>query len=186
MSDFLPGRQINRKRFSLLFAALALIGLPPLVNGHGYQVGGIRIVHPWALSTTPSIIGEANGMGFLVLRNSGHKPDKLLAAFVEIARKVELYAHGKGGDTSTMHPVEAIEIPAGGEVRLEPNGPHLMLIGLKPATDSAPAGAPVRCRLSRRSAARKPSAAPTQKVGDDCTITQVIFYIHIVIMADCE
>jgi copper(I)-binding protein len=35
------------------------------------------------------------------------------------------------GDTMRMREVDAIDLPAGREVRLEPGGLHLMLMGLK-------------------------------------------------------
>ena len=119
------------KRLSSVLAMLILIGLPVLVSGHGYRLGDIRIAHPWAMPTAPSITDGANGAGYLVLKNNGRKPDKLLSASVEIARKVELHAYGKAGDTPTMRQVDTVEIPASGEVRLEPSGSHLMLMGLK-------------------------------------------------------
>lgn len=121
---------ISRRPVSLL-ATLALIGLPLLANGHGYRIGDIRIVHPWAMPTAPSTADGATGVGYLVLKNGGRKSDKLLSASTETAEKVELHAYGKAGDTPTMHRVDAVEIPAGGEVRLEPGGPHLMLMGVK-------------------------------------------------------
>lgn len=107
-----------------------LIGSPLSASGHGYRLDGIRIVHPWAMSTAPSITDGLNGMGYMVLRNIGKKPDKLLAAHVEIARKVELHAKIKEGDTFKMLRIDQIEIPAGGEIRLEPGGSHLKLIDL--------------------------------------------------------
>jgi copper(I)-binding protein len=120
----------SKRLFSLL-VTLALIGLPLLASGHGYRLGDIRIVHPWAMPTAPSIAAGASGVGYLVLKNGGHRSDKLLSASTEIAEKVELHAYGKASDTPTMRRVDTVEIPAGGEVRLEPGGSHLMLIGVK-------------------------------------------------------
>lgn len=121
---------IPRRFFSLL-ATLALIGLPLLASGHGYRLGDIRIVHPWAMPTAREVAGDASGVGYLVLKNNGRKSDRLLSASTEIAEKVELRAHSGTGDTPTTRSVESIEIPAGGEVRLEPGGPYLLLQNLK-------------------------------------------------------
>ena len=119
------------KRFYPTLAMLLWISFPLLASGHGYQAGAIRIVHPWAMPTAASITDGGSGMGYLVLQNAGNKPDKLLSAHTEIARKIELYAHSKVGDIPTMRQVKSVAIPAGGEVRLEPGGPHLVLMGLK-------------------------------------------------------
>jgi hypothetical protein len=119
------------KRFYPTLAMLLWIGFPLIASSHGYQAGTIRIVHPWAMPTAASITDGDSGMGYLVLRNAGNQPDKLLSAHTEIARKIELHAHGKGGDIPTMRQVKSVAIPAGGEVRLEPGGLHLVLMGLK-------------------------------------------------------
>lgn len=119
------------KRFSSALAMLTLIGLPVLASGHGYRLGDIRIVHPWAMPTAPSITDGANGAGYLVLKNNGRNPDKLLSASTEVAGKVELHARDKAGDTRTLRQTNAIEIAAGGEVRLEPGGSYLILVDLK-------------------------------------------------------
>jgi len=119
------------RRFSPLLAILALIGLPLLASGHGYRLGDIRVIHPWAMPTAPWVSDDASGVGYLVLKNNGRKSDKLLSASTEIAGKVELRVYGEAGDIPTTRPVESVEIPAGGEVRLEPGGPHLLLVNLK-------------------------------------------------------
>ncbi len=119
------------KRFSSALAMPILIGLPVLVSGHGYRLGDIRIVHPWAIPTAPSITDSAHGAGYLVLKNNGRKPDRLLSASTEVAGKVELHVRGKAGGTPTTRQMDAVEIPAGGEVRLEPGGSFLILVDLK-------------------------------------------------------
>ncbi|MBW8269654.1 copper chaperone PCu(A)C [Caldovatus aquaticus] len=71
------------------------------------------------------------GAGFLVLRNRGATPDRIVAASSPLARAVELHTHIREGDVLRMRPVPAIELPPGAEVRLAPGGLHLMLIGLQ-------------------------------------------------------
>lgn len=118
-------------RFNCLIPALALIGFPLLSSGHGYRVGSIRIVHPWVQITASSIPGKTSAYGYMVLRNTADKSDKLISAFAEIAEKVELRATDRAVDTPAPRQVDSIAIPAGSEVRLEPGGPHLMLMGVK-------------------------------------------------------
>lgn len=118
------------KRFSFWAAVGLVTGLPVLASGHGYQLGNIKIIHPWAMPAAASIPAGASGMGFMVLRNTGRKADKLLSASTIITKKVELHRYLKDAQ-SVMRQSEAMDIPAGAEVRLEPGGAHLMLIGLE-------------------------------------------------------
>ena len=122
---------MNPKRLLSLLAMLILIGGSLSASGHGYRLDNIKIVYPWAMSIAPSLTHDTSGAGYLVLRNTGDKPDKLLSASTAIASKVELRFSDKTSDPSIARQTNAIEIPAGGEVRLQPGGSHLMLMGLK-------------------------------------------------------
>ena len=122
---------MNPKRLSSLLAMLILIGGSLPASGHGYRLGNIKIVHPWAMSIAPSPTHDISVAGYLVLRNTGDKPDKLLSASTAIASKVELRFFDNASDPPLARQTNAIEIPTGGEVRLQPGGSHLMLMGLK-------------------------------------------------------
>lgn len=122
---------MNPKRLPSLLAMLILIGGSLPASGHGYRLGNIKIVHPWIMSIAPSLTHDTSGAGYLVLRNTGDKPDKLLSASTAIASKVELRFSDKTSHPPIARQTNAIEIPAGGEVRLQPGGSHLMLMGLK-------------------------------------------------------
>lgn len=111
-------------RRSLLAASAALAVLP--AAAHDYAAGDIRIDHPW----TRAAGANANGAGFMTLRNAGAQPDRLLSATTPAARVVELHTHLREGDVMRMRPVQDIPVPAGGSVELRPGGLHLMLIGL--------------------------------------------------------
>ena len=69
---------------------------------------------------------------YLVISNAGSQPDALLGVTSTAATTIQIHetSMGSGGMTG-MHPVERIEVPAGGTVRLEPGGFHLMVMGLK-------------------------------------------------------
>ena len=109
-------------RRSLLAAAIA--ALP--ARAHDYTAGEIAIGHPW----TRAAGANANGAGFMQLRNTGTQPDRLLSAATPIARVVELHTHVREGDVMRMRPVQDIAVPAGATVELRPGGLHVMLIGL--------------------------------------------------------
>ena len=118
------------KRFFCWFVSLLLVGVSPLANGHGYQLGDLKIIHPWAMPTAASRHGGAGGMGFVIVRNGGQIADKLLSISAAITQKIEIKQNLKS-DQPAMQQTEALEIPAGAEVRLEPGGSHLMFMSLK-------------------------------------------------------
>jgi copper(I)-binding protein len=90
------------------------------------RAGDVVIAAPW---TRAAGQGQ-NGAGYLTLRNLGAAPDRLVAAESPAARVVELHTHIRDGEVMRMRPVDAIAVPPGATVRLEPGGLHLMLIGL--------------------------------------------------------
>ena len=118
------------KRLFCWFVSFLLIGVSPLASGHGYQLGDLKIIHPWAMPTAASMHGGAGGMGFFIVRNVGQKADKLLSVSAEIIPKIEIHQNLKSTQ-SAMQQTESLEIPASTEVRLEPGGSHLMLMGLE-------------------------------------------------------
>ncbi len=127
------GFTVKPWRYYSALAALVLLGLPLMASGHGYRLGDIRIIHPWA---TPS--QTTTGPGYLVLRNRGTRDDRLLSASSAIAARVELRApvQNVGEPERDNGSLAAIVIPAGAETRLEPGGLHLRFIDLqKPLED---------------------------------------------------
>lgn len=104
-----------------------ILGLPAgAALAHDFTAGDIAIGHPW----TRAAGANANGAGFLTLRNNGAAPDRLVSATSPAARVVELHTHIREGDVMRMRPVADIPVPPGQTVQLRPGGLHLMLIGL--------------------------------------------------------
>ena len=66
----------------------------------------------------------------MTLVNEGREDDRLVAAQTDVAATVEIHQTTMDGDVMRMQQVAAIEIPAGGQVELEPGDYHIMLIGL--------------------------------------------------------
>jgi copper(I)-binding protein len=93
---------------------------------HDFTAGDLAIGHPW----TRAAGANANGAGFLTLRNNGAAPDRLVSASSPAARVVELHTHIREGDVMRMRPVADIPVPPGQTVQLRPGGLHIMLIGL--------------------------------------------------------
>lgn len=107
-----------------LVAALAA-AVPALA--HEFAAGAIAIGHPYAIATPPA---ARTGAGYLSITNTGGAPDRLLeiqADFPAVQlHTTEVDAQG----VARMRHVEALEIPAGATVTLEPRGLHIMFMGL--------------------------------------------------------
>ncbi|MBI3732544.1 MAG: copper chaperone PCu(A)C [Chloroflexi bacterium] len=97
---------------------------------------GMEEAQPDAMATPVGasaalMASAANDVAYMTLRNTGQTPDRLVGARSEAANAVELHIEEQKGDMMQMRPVDGIAVPAYGEVKLEPGGFHLMLIGLK-------------------------------------------------------
>jgi hypothetical protein len=95
---------------------------------HSYELGSLKIGHPYARTTVP---GQTAGGGFLSIENKGAADDRLLSARAAVSQAVELHMMSMEGNVMKMRPVDAIAVPAGKTVKLEPGGLHIMFVGLK-------------------------------------------------------
>ncbi|MEP7101629.1 MAG: copper chaperone PCu(A)C [Burkholderiales bacterium] len=96
-------------------------------SAHEYQLGPIKIDHPYARSTAA---GQPTGGGYMSFVNAG-VGDRLVSASADVAKSVELHEMKMEGDVMKMRQVEGIEIGGGKTVELKPGGYHLMFVGLK-------------------------------------------------------
>jgi len=85
----------------------------------------IEVENAWSRATAP---GAKVAAGYLVLRNKGATPDRLVGATTPAARKVETHVTVRDGDVMRMREVPGYEIPAGASFELKPGGPHLMFM----------------------------------------------------------
>ena len=72
-----------------------------------------------------------NSAAYLTIENRGDVPDRLVGVSFDGAKRVELhesFVNEQG--IASMRPVDFVEVPPGGEARLEPGGLHVMLMGL--------------------------------------------------------
>jgi copper(I)-binding protein len=116
------------KNRRLLFLALAALLAANAVNAHEFQLGSLKIDHPWARPTLP---GQAAGGAYLSVSNNGNVPDRLLGGSSPAAARVEVHEMRMEGDVMRMREMAVLELPAGKMVTLAPGGLHLMLMGLK-------------------------------------------------------
>lgn len=108
----------------LAIAAALAVGLTACGGGSG---GSVTTADAWA---RPGSAG-AETAAYVTITNTGSAADTLTSASSPSAGSVEL--HESSTDASGMmgmHPIDGVEIPAGGSVTLEPGGKHLMVMGL--------------------------------------------------------
>lgn len=112
----------------ILTGLTAAILLATPVAAHEYKKDGLLVDHPFARAVTAA---QKTASVYMTLKNEG-AADRLLAASTPIAGSVEPHINVKQGEVMIMQHLEAIEVPAGGSVELNPRAPyHLMLMDLK-------------------------------------------------------
>lgn len=111
-------------------AALALaLAFTQAASAHEYKIGQLEIGHPWSRATLP---GAKVAAGYLTVKNNGSTPDRLIAASADVAGTSEIHEMSVKDGVMTMRPLaDGLEIPAGGEVKLEPGSYHLMFKELR-------------------------------------------------------
>ena len=88
----------------------------------------VDIESAWARATPP---GAKIGAGYLIVRNRGDAPDRLVSASSPAAARVETHVTQRDGEIMRMREVKGYEIPANGRFELKPGGPHLMFVDVK-------------------------------------------------------
>jgi copper(I)-binding protein len=111
-------------------SVLCFVFLAAPASAHSFKLGALEIGHPWARETP---VSATVGAAYLSVKNAGAEADRLIAVETLGAEKVEMHESTNENGVAKMRQVEAIEIPAGGDVSLNPGGYHLMLVGLKEA-----------------------------------------------------
>ena len=121
MSAYVVGMRI------LAFAAFSLALAPPAA-ARDVTKGDLTLAQPQMRAS----IGRAPTTGgYVTIRNTGARPDRLVSASCACAARVELHTHQMSGGVGRMTRVSSIALPAGGTAVLAPGGAHLMFIGLK-------------------------------------------------------
>jgi copper(I)-binding protein len=128
------------------FVALGLIALLLMATCGGPAGASIKAEDVWsrpALMMEGSAGASGGGMGegmgiagtgavFMVLKNEGGEPDRLVGGQTGVAEVVEIHETVMEGEVMKMQMLaNGLEVPAKGEVPLKPGGSHMMLIGLK-------------------------------------------------------
>lgn len=117
---------IDRRRILRTVAALSAcaLGLQALAAAaHEYEVGKLKIEHPWLRAP---LDGETNAQLFMVVYNNGDQPDRLIA--------VKSSALGSAVMHEAPHfaaPTDALYFPPARKVTLAPGGSYVQLLDIK-------------------------------------------------------
>jgi periplasmic copper chaperone A len=92
----------------------------------------ITVQHPW-MRAVPDVMDST--AVYMTLVNNGSTPAELVGGSTSIAGSVAPMITTKQGEgtkqTVGMQAIDSLKIPAHGTLVLEPNGNHLMVMGLK-------------------------------------------------------
>lgn len=111
------------------FSLMATVLLGSAAQAHGVTVGNLEIIHP----NIPAPIASAkSAAGYMGISNEGTTADRLIGIEVPTVAKAMLHTtvHQSDGVAKMMH-LDAIDLPPGETVLLEPGGMHVMLMGLQ-------------------------------------------------------
>lgn len=87
-----------------------------------------------AIGIVDARLGEPAGpnAALYFTASGGDEPDRLLGARADVAAEVQIHETTTGEDgTMSMRPVDGLDLPADGELVLEPGGYHLMLVDVE-------------------------------------------------------
>ena len=95
----------------------------------------IQVEKAWARTT---VAGQTGTAAYMTIANAGKGEDRLLSVSATPPVTAMVHQTSNEGGVSKMRPVEdGLSIPAGQSFRLQPNGAHVMIMGL--ATPLKPA-----------------------------------------------
>lgn len=100
--------------------------------GPALSVTDLRVLAP--------LTGSQNGVAYMSFRNRGDRDIVIGGAKSAQFERVELHKTSINNGVSRMQSIDALTVPAGGEVKLAEGATHFMLIN---ARDSAVPGTPV-------------------------------------------
>jgi copper(I)-binding protein len=111
---------------TLLLAALLTPSL--FAAAHDFSAGQVHIEHPWSREM-PAVAPTA--AVYFIVHNKGAEADRLLSVATPVAGQAEMHEHLHADGVMKMQQVQSVAIPAGGEVKFEPMGYHVMMFNLK-------------------------------------------------------
>ncbi len=106
-----------------------------VARAHDYQVGSIKIGHPW--TRMPPAAAKVAG-GFMTLTNTGTAPDTLIGGTLVNASRFEVHEMSVTDGVMRMRQLQpGLVINPGETVALKPGSYHVMFIDLKSVPEAA-------------------------------------------------
>ncbi len=93
-----------------------------------YKTDSIEIINPWSRATPK---GASAAIGYMVIKNAGTTPDRLIGGSVEVADSFELHSMVMEDGIAIMRPLSNVEIKPGQTIEFKPGGSHAMFVNLK-------------------------------------------------------
>ncbi len=115
----------------LSFALTFFLAAIAAQTAHAQDItkGDLVISAPWSRATPA---GSQVAAGYVVITNKGLSAERLLSFTTDLADQPEVHEMSNESGVMKMRPLaKGLVIPAGGTVKLEPGGYHLMLLKLK-------------------------------------------------------
>lgn len=117
-------------RYVRTFAAIIVVlaGMS-FARADDVQVGKLVLSKAWSRATPK---GASTGAAYLTITNKGDTADRLVSISSALSAKAEVHEMSMNDGVMRMRPVpDGVIIKPGETVTLQPNGYHIMLVGLK-------------------------------------------------------
>ena len=104
--------------------------VPPLLllAAGSAMAGQLTVKSAWARATPP---GVTMGVVYFQLENGGTKSDRLLKIKTSVAASAGVHRTEIVDDVARMREVAVLHVAPGEKIAFEPNGYHVMLMGLR-------------------------------------------------------
>jgi copper(I)-binding protein len=114
----------------IAFFFIAAFGLAvTAATAADYKADSLDISDPWSRATPK---GASVAAGYMMIKNNGSTPDRLVSGSSNVASKFELHEMKMKNGVAKMRPVkDGLEIKPGETVELKPGSFHVMFVGLK-------------------------------------------------------
>ncbi|TDO97287.1 copper chaperone PCu(A)C [Marinomonas balearica] len=91
------------------------------------MAASLNFEHLQVRATPP---GATNSGGYMMVENSSHHEQALVAVESDIAKSIEIHTHEMKDGVMSMRQVDEVIVPAGESVMFQPGGNHIMIMGL--------------------------------------------------------